>query len=79
VQGEAGLQSPESRGTVRSEGHVVADEEFHKFVNRVNRGELTSNSTKCEIAMTILVVEARGHMASDWHFADLHIGGVKGI
>jgi hypothetical protein len=28
---------------------------------------------------TILVVGARGHMASDWNFVDLHIGGVKGI
>jgi hypothetical protein len=28
---------------------------------------------------TILAIGARGHVASDWNFADLHIGGVKGI
>jgi hypothetical protein len=28
---------------------------------------------------TILAIGARGHMVTDWNFADLHIGGVKGI
>jgi hypothetical protein len=28
---------------------------------------------------TILAIGARGHVASDWNFVDLHIGGVKGI
>jgi hypothetical protein len=31
----------------------------------------------CEIAITILTVGVIGHVASDWNFTDLHIGGVN--
>ena len=34
--------------------------------------------TICEIAITILTVGVIGHVASDWNFPDLHIGGVNG-
>jgi hypothetical protein len=37
-----------------------------------------SKGKRFELAITILTVGVIGHVASDWNFADLHIGGVNG-
>jgi hypothetical protein len=67
------------------EGHVENSQSatkvsFQSFMQiRKSKGKRFSKLELaiCEIAITILTVGVIGHVASDWNFADLHIGGVN--
>jgi hypothetical protein len=55
---------------------VARDQHFADSQEGKERGVETHDTRSRE---TILAIGARGHVASDWNFIDLHIGGVKGI